>query len=76
MSRIDKCCIRNCSGISKSRFSMKNVAHEKWEKAVGITLGKRSRVCGDHFSKENIIDTRVSGQGTSAYSVSIFYNID
>jgi len=69
MSRIDKCCIRNCSGISKSRFSIPKNAHEKWEKAVGITLGKRLRVCGDHFSKENIIDTWVSGQRTSAYSV-------
>jgi len=43
---------------------------------VGISLGKRSGVCGDHFSKENIIVTWVSGQGTSAYSVSVFYNID
>ncbi|KAF0767706.1 bromodomain-containing protein DDB G0270170-like, partial [Aphis craccivora] len=27
-----------------------------------------SRICGDHFLKEDIIDTWVSGQGTSKYS--------
>ncbi|KAF0721532.1 bromodomain-containing protein DDB G0270170-like [Aphis craccivora] len=28
-----------------------------------------SRICGDHFLKEDIIDTWVSGQGTSKYSI-------
>lgn len=57
MPRIDKCCVENCSGISKSRFSVPKVSHDKWERAIGKTLSKRSRICGDHFLKEDIIDT-------------------
>lgn len=71
--RLDKCCIENCMGNSKSRFSVPIASHEKWERVIGKTLNKRSRICGDHFLKEDIIDTWVSGQGTSKYSVSINY---
>jgi len=60
-------------GNSKSRFSVAIASHEKWERVIGNTLNKRSRICGDHFLEEDIIDTWVSGQGTSKYSVSINY---
>lgn len=41
---------------------------------MGKTLRKRSRVCGDHFSKEDIVDTWVSGEGKNKYSVSYRIN--
>lgn len=73
--RLDKCCIENCTGNSKSRFSVPIVSHEKWERVIGKTLNQRSRICGDHFLEEDKIDTWVSGQGANKYSVSIDYNV-
>lgn len=57
---IDKCCMENCFGTSKSRLRVPKNVHETWEKAIRKTLGKRSRVCGDHFLK-HVIDTWVTG---------------
>jgi len=42
MPFLDKCCVENCRGISKSRFSVPKVSHEKWEKALGKVLNKMS----------------------------------
>ncbi|KAF0703872.1 bromodomain-containing protein DDB G0270170-like, partial [Aphis craccivora] len=44
MSRLDKCCIQNCFGTNKSRFSIPKNSHSIWEMAIGKTLTKRSSV--------------------------------
>jgi len=71
MPFLNKCCVENFKGISKSRFSVPKLSHKKWEKALGKVINKRSRVCGNHFKPQNIINTWVSGGGSSKYTVSI-----
>lgn len=70
MPRLDKCCVDNCLGTSKSRFCIPTISHGNWERSLGKSLNKRSRICGDHFLENDIIDTWVSGEGNNKYSVS------
>jgi len=78
MVRENKCCIQNCPGLHKSRFSIPERSFNEWQEAIGTSLTKRSRICGAHFSKNDIHDTWTSGEGSNQYLVSckfsIFYN--
>lgn len=69
MSRSKKCAIRNCPGTHKSRFGIPEHSFSKWQEAVGMQLAKKSRICGDHFLKDDICDTWTSGQGLTKYTV-------
>jgi len=69
MPRLDKFCVENCLGTSKSRFCVPTISHDNWERSLGKSLNKRSRICGDHFLENDIIVTWVSGEGNK-YSVS------
>ncbi|KAF0724256.1 Uncharacterized protein FWK35_00027176 [Aphis craccivora] len=69
MVRENKCCIKNCPGLHKSRFSIPERSFNKWQEAIGTLLTKRSRICGAHFSKNDIYDTWTSDEGLSQYSI-------
>jgi len=43
----------------------------EWEKSLGVHFKTTSKVCSNHFKKEDIIDTWVSGQGLNKYTVNI-----
>ncbi|KAF0705042.1 bromodomain-containing protein DDB G0270170-like [Aphis craccivora] len=73
MSHLDKFCVQNCFGTSKSRFSIPKNSHSSWEMAIGKTLTKRSRVCGNHFVKEDIVNTWVSGESSFSVRKIIFH---
>lgn len=76
MVRKNKCCIRNCPGLHKSRFSIPERSFEKWQEAVRMPLTKRSRICGVHFLKEDIHDIWTSGEGLNKLSVSNIINFN
>lgn len=68
-----KCCLSFCSykGLNPSTFGVpKEISLKvKWEKALGVTLRDKSRICQYHFKNEDILHTWVSGQGVSKYTV-------
>jgi len=63
-----------CPGLHKSRFSIPQHSFNEWQEAVGTPLTKRSRICGAHFSKNDIYDTWTSGEGSNQYLVSCKFN--
>ncbi|KAF0736916.1 bromodomain-containing protein DDB G0270170-like [Aphis craccivora] len=44
MVRENKCCIKNCPGLHKSRFSIPERYFNEWQQAIGTPLTKRSRI--------------------------------
>jgi len=60
-----KCCLPFCSykGLNPSTFGVpKEISLKiKWEKALGVTLKDKSRICQYHFKNEDILHTWVSG---------------
>lgn len=60
-----KYCVDNCFLTSKSVLYSFDFT---W--LLGKSLNKRSKICGDHFLENYIIDTWVSGEGSNKYSVS------
>lgn len=77
MVRENKCCITNCPGLHKSRFSVPLRLFNTWQKALGTStkLTKRSRICGAHFLKDDIHDVWTSGEGLNQYTVSLVFNV-
>ncbi|KAF0701743.1 THAP-type domain-containing protein, partial [Aphis craccivora] len=64
-----KCCVPNCQSLAKSKFGVPANSIIIWEREIGISLSAKSKVCSAHFEKEDIIDTWVSGTGSSKYSI-------
>lgn len=66
-----KCCISDIHTIGKSLFGVPKTDFllKKWEEALGIKLKKSFRVCSSHFEDSDIVNTWVSGEGSSKYTV-------
>lgn len=66
-------CPSNSNAIKISLFSIPktDILRLEWEKVLGITFKAHSKVCLNHFKKEDIIDTWESGKGISKYTVRI-----
>jgi len=73
-----RCCVASCSTkkLKNTKISLFGIPKNdslrlEWEKALGMRFKASFRVCRDHFKKEDIIDTWVSGQGLNKYTVNI-----
>lgn len=72
------CCVHEPHEAAKSLFGVPNNLEIKilWEEALGMQLKKSHRVCAKHFYNSDIISTWDSGQGSSKYTVNIFFIYD
>lgn len=73
-----RCCVASCitNKLKTTKISLFGIPKTdslrlEWEKALGMRFKASSRVCRDHFKKEDIIDTWVSGKGLTKYTVNI-----
>jgi len=72
------CCIPNCPShdkyvkISSFKVPINIALRSEWENVLGISLTNNSRVCRNHFKNHDVIDTWVSENGISKYTVSTF----
>jgi len=68
-----KCCVSDIHTIGKSIFGVgtKNrlFIKKKWVEALGIKLKKNFRVSSSHFKDSDIVNTWVSGEESSKYTV-------
>lgn len=78
-----RCCVLSCetnksktTKISLFGIPKTDSLRLEWEKALGFRFKASYRVCRDHFKKEDIIDTWVSGKGLTQYTVNINNHID
>ncbi|KAF0710004.1 bromodomain-containing protein DDB G0270170-like [Aphis craccivora] len=60
--------LRHCDS-AKTKFGIPKNCHYIWEKAIGISLNRHSRVCVKHFRPSDIVSTWVSGEGSNQISV-------
>jgi len=69
------CCVHEPHEASKSLFGVPKNAEIKIlrEEALGMQLKKSHRVCAKHFYESDIVSTWDSGQGSSKYTVNIFF---
>ncbi|XP_022167793.1 uncharacterized protein LOC111031953 [Myzus persicae] len=73
-----RCCVASCktnksktTKISLFGIPKTDSLRLEWEKALGVRFKASSRVCRNHFNKEDIIDTWVSGKGLSKYTIDL-----
>ncbi|XP_025199778.1 uncharacterized protein LOC112597783 [Melanaphis sacchari] len=69
------CCVPLCpsNALKVSAFGVpKNETLKlEWERVLGVSFKPNSKVCRRHFREEDIIDTWVSGQGFSKYTIDL-----
>lgn len=71
------CCVPNCpfrdKYLKQSSFCVPQDLNARsiWERVLGVNLHNNSRVCRQHFSDSDVIETWVSGIGDDKYTVGI-----
>ncbi|XP_050058772.1 uncharacterized protein LOC126550733 [Aphis gossypii] len=65
------CCVPFCNELFKSKFGIPKDNNLKivWEKSLNLKLNPSSRVCENHFDKNDVIRTWESGKGFSKYTI-------
>lgn len=65
----NKCCAPRRNQSAASRFGVTRDTFSVWNKIIGCSLNRNSRVCANHFKPSDIISTWESGNGSSQISV-------